>query len=105
MRITSLVTSSQNILLTHFGHSSFRPGQAWAVNRVLGRQRSLLVAATGGGKSLCYSLPSVLLEGLTLVVSPLLSLMADQLGRLPPRVAGACLSGTMSKVRERKTRF
>ena len=86
-----------SVLLTHFGHTSFRPGQAWAINRVLGKQRSLLVAATGGGKSLCYSLPSALMTGLTIVVSPLLSLMADQMGRLPPRVAGACLSGNASK--------
>ncbi|GMH66345.1 hypothetical protein TL16_g04408, partial [Triparma laevis f. inornata] len=78
-------------------HSDFRPGQAWAINRVLGRQRSLLVAATGGGKSLCYALPSALLPGVTIVVSPLISLMEDQLSRLPPRISAASLSGPMSK--------
>ncbi|GMH53067.1 hypothetical protein TrLO_g6622 [Triparma laevis f. longispina] len=87
----------QTLLKTHFHHSDFRPGQAWAINRVLGRQRSLLVAATGGGKSLCYALPSALLPGVTIVVSPLISLMEDQLSRLPPRISAASLSGPMSK--------
>ncbi|GMH82374.1 hypothetical protein TrST_g12566 [Triparma strigata] len=85
------------LLKSHFHHDSFRPGQAWAINRVLGRQRSLLVAATGGGKSLCYALPSALLPGVTIVVSPLISLMEDQLSRLPPRISAASLSGPQSK--------
>ena len=58
-----------------FGYKAFRPGQEWAVRRCLGHKRSLLVAPTGLGKSLCYALPASLLDGLTIVVSPLVSLM------------------------------
>ena len=57
---------------------------------------SLLVLPTGSGKSLCYMLPSVLLPGLTIVVSPLLSLMNDQLKKLPVELPGACFSGGLT---------
>ena len=70
---------SPNYLLdaleSNFKFTSFRPGQEWAVNRCIDGQRSLLVAATGTGKSLCYALPAALLDGLTIVVSPLISLI------------------------------
>jgi len=56
----------------------------------------MLVMATGGGKSLTYALPASLLPGLTIVVSPLISLMQDQLRHLPPRVPAATLSGTLT---------
>lgn len=58
-----------------FGHSSFREGQEWAVRRCLDEKRTLLVAPTGSGKSLCYSLPAALSDGVCIVVSPLISLM------------------------------
>jgi ATP-dependent helicase YprA (DUF1998 family) len=62
-------------LKTLFGFKSFRDGQRWAVQRVLNNQRSLLVAPTGLGKSLCYALPAFLRSGMTIVVSPLVSLI------------------------------
>lgn len=62
-------------LLHYFGYSGFREGQEWTIRRCLTNQRTLLVAATGQGKSLCYALPAALMEGLCLVVSPLISLM------------------------------
>jgi len=58
-----------------FGHSSFREGQEWTVRRCLDKKRTLLVAPTGFGKSLCYSLPAALMEGVCIVVSPLISLI------------------------------
>ena len=63
--------------LQRFGHSAFRPGQREAIETLLGAGRLLLVAPTGGGKSLIYQLPAQLLTGTTLVVSPLIALMAD----------------------------
>lgn len=57
---------------------------------------SLLVMPTGAGKSLCYMLPSLALPGLTVVVSPLIALMQDQLRKLPFALPGACLSGAIS---------
>lgn len=58
-----------------FGYSKFRDGQAWAIRRCMAEQRTLLVAPTGFGKSMCYALPSALLEGVCIVVSPLISLI------------------------------
>lgn len=69
-------------LQQYFGFSEFRPGQAEAIERVLGGRHTLLVMPTGSGKSLAYQLPAMLLPGLTLVISPLIALMKDQVTRL-----------------------
>ena len=69
-------------LLAHFGVESFRPGQREAVAAALEGRDSLVVMPTGGGKSLCYQLPGLAGEELTIVVSPLIALMADQVKRL-----------------------
>jgi ATP-dependent DNA helicase Q4 len=79
-----------------FGHSEFRDGQGWAVERCMTQKRSLLVAPTGFGKSLCYALPAAILTGTCIVVSPLISLIEDQLRQLPPKIPAATLSGGMS---------
>ncbi len=68
--------------LERFGHREFRPGQRAAIETLLTRGRVLYVAPTGGGKSLAYQLPASLLPGTTLVVSPLISLMHDQVAAL-----------------------
>ena len=73
-----------NICIQVFGFASFRSGQEDALSRVLNGESTLLVAATGGGKSLCFQLPACHLGGCILVVSPLLSLISDQLQHLPP---------------------
>ncbi|KAL7501544.1 hypothetical protein ACHAWT_009813 [Skeletonema menzelii] len=80
----------------YFGYSYFREGQEWAIDRCLKHKRSLLVAPTGQGKSLCYALPAAVSDGLCLVVSPLISLMQDQLRQLPPKIPAATLSGSMT---------
>lgn len=79
-----------------FGHSNFRDGQEWAIERCLNRQRSLLVAPTGFGKSLCFTLPAAMMDGVCIVVSPLLSLIQDQIRLLPARLPAVTLSGPMS---------
>ncbi len=71
--------------LAHLGHDDFRPGQREAVETLLDSGRLLLVAPTGGGKSLVYQLPACLLPGTTVVVSPLISLMQDQVSALEAR--------------------
>jgi len=68
--------------LARLGYASFRPGQREAVETLLAGGRLLLVAPTGGGKSLVYQLPAILLPGTTLVISPLVSLMHDQVQAL-----------------------
>src|SRR5678816_3762398 len=72
-------------LRTHFGHSGFRPGQESIVTAVLGGRDVLAVMPTGSGKSIGYQLPAVMLPGVTLVVSPLISLMKDQVDELNRR--------------------
>src|SRR5207248_1637788 len=68
--------------LPRFGLSSFRPGQREVIEAVLEGEDCLCVMPTGGGKSLCYQLPAVMGDGLTLVVSPLIALMKDQVDAL-----------------------
>jgi hypothetical protein len=68
-------TPLHSSLYDTFGYKDFRNGQEWAIRRCLSRKRSLLVAPTGMGKSLCYALPASLMDGICVVVSPLVSLM------------------------------
>ncbi len=69
-------------LKTHYGYPSFRPGQEHVIQAILAGQDVMAVMPTGAGKSVCYQIPAAVLGGLTLVVSPLISLMADQVRAL-----------------------
>src|SRR3954453_14130102 len=75
-------------LREHFGFSAFRPGQAEAVQAALAGRDLLVGMPPGGGKSLCFQLPALLLDDLALVVSPLVSLMQDQVEALERAVPG-----------------
>src|SRR3954453_15510384 len=78
---------ARRALREHFGFTAFRPGQEEAVHAALAGRDALVVMPTGAGKSLCYQLPALLRDDLTIVVSPLVSLMQDQveaLGRIAP---------------------
>ena len=71
-----------SLLKRHFGYDEFRPGQQAVISNALAGRHGLVVMPTGGGKSLCYQLPALSLGGLTLVVSPLIALMKDQVDAL-----------------------
>ena len=97
-------------LRQYFGFSSFREGQQTLIDAVLAGRDVLGVMPTGGGKSLCYELPALLLPGLTLVISPLISLMKDQVMALQNAgIPAGCIHSAMSveELREayRDTRF
>ncbi len=80
-----------------FGYSEFRPGQQRAMASVMAGRDTLVVLPTGGGKSLCFQVPALLLPGLTVVVSPLISLMKDQVDALEARgLPAAFINSTLS---------
>src|SRR3989442_14625578 len=77
------------LLREKFGFDDFRPGQADVIDHLLAGRSAAAVFPTGAGKSLCYQLPALMLPGLTLVVSPLIALMKDQVDQLKARGVAA----------------
>src|ERR1700758_3882146 len=76
------LAAAQEVLRSTFGFADFRPGQADIIEAVLGGADVLAIMPTGSGKSLCYQLPALLRQGLTVVVSPLIALMRNQVAQL-----------------------
>ena len=85
------------VLQERFGYPAFRAGQAEAVASVLAGKETVVILPTGGGKSLCYQVPALLMPGLTIVVSPLISLMKDQVDALERRgIPAAFINSSLS---------
>ncbi len=82
MTVADTLSDARDVLFERFGHRDFRPGQTAIIETVLAGRDVLAVMPTGSGKSLCYQLPAVFREGCTLVVSPLIALMKDQVDAL-----------------------
>lgn len=93
----------KTVLKQYFGHSSFRFGQEMVVDAILQRRDALCVMPTGAGKSICYQIPALIFDGATLVVSPLISLMKDQVNSLTQNgIHAAYLNSSLTPIQHIK---
>lgn len=91
-------------LKKYFGYESFRPGQEEIINNILKGRDVLGVLPTGGGKSICYQLPALMMDGITLVISPLISLMKDQVDALNENgISASFINSTLTRDEYKKT--
>jgi ATP-dependent DNA helicase RecQ len=92
---------ARELLHHHFGYSDFRSAQAPVIRSILAGRDTLAILPTGGGKSICFQIPALVLDGLSIVVSPLISLMQDQVEAARARgLPAACLNSSLSKVEQ-----
>ncbi len=99
----SATTDLTQVLHEKFGLDAFRPGQLAVIQRILAGKSAAAIFPTGGGKSLCYQFPAILLDGLTLVVSPLMALMREQVDTLVSHgIAAARLDSSLSAEESRQ---
>ena len=100
---TATIATAQSILKSQFGYDAFRHNQQDAIQCILNHQDCLVLMPTGGGKSLCYQIPALMLDGLTVVVSPLIALMKDQVDALRANgVQAEYLNSTQSSIEQKR---
>ncbi len=101
--LAARLAAARLALRRHFGFADFRPAQRRVVQSVLAGRDTLAVLPTGGGKSVCFQVPALVLDGLTVVVSPLLSLMQDQVDAARRRgIAAAALTSAQDAAEQRE---
>ena len=97
MQMNHKLEEAQRIMYEHFGYNSFRSAQKTLIGALLSGRDALGIMPTGAGKSMCYQIPALMLPGITLVISPLISLMQDQVRALKAAsIAGAYLNSSLS---------
>ena len=95
--------NSKTVLKKIFGHDSFRPGQLDGINAVLEQQDAIILIPTGGGKTMIYCVPVMMMKGITVVISQLLMLMHDEVLSLREEGVNTCFVNSMLTKAERET--
>jgi ATP-dependent DNA helicase RecQ len=92
---------AHEVLEKYYGYKTFRKGQEDIIQKIINGEDVLAIMPTGGGKSICYQIPALILEGITIVISPLISLMKDQVDTLKDMgIKGALINSTLSSAEE-----
>lgn len=92
-----------NFLEKYYGYKAFRKGQEDIIDKIINGEDVLAIMPTGGGKSICYQIPALILQGITIVISPLISLMKDQVDTLKDMgIKGALINSTLSSIEEKE---
>src|SRR5690625_2326408 len=100
-----MTVKEKEILQSYFGFETFRPGQQRTIEHILQRNNTLAVMPTGGGKSLCYQIPGLSLDGTAIIISPLISLMKDQVDALTSLGIQATYINSSLSTAEQQTRL
>ncbi|SET75902.1 ATP-dependent DNA helicase, RecQ-like [Oceanobacillus limi] len=100
-----MIAEQEKLLQTYFGYESFRPGQKEVINHIIHTNNTLAVMPTGGGKSLCYQIPGLSLNGTAIIISPLISLMKDQVDALQALGIPATFINSSLTTEEQRTRL
>ena len=100
-----MLDKARYLLRKYYGYAGFRSGQEWVIENILQKRDVLAIMPTGSGKSICYQLPALIFPGISIVISPLISLMKDQVDILKENGIPATFLNSSLKATEAKRRL